>query len=72
MAQLTHLEEKLAEVTGLAMAAKAAGSKISKLTEKQDASLVATLQKMAEGGRRDGKALRESGRRFRGQEDSDS
>src|ERR1043166_6858311 len=48
MAELTHLEEKLAEVTGLAMAAKAAGSRISKLTEKQDASLVATLQKMAE------------------------
>jgi hypothetical protein len=47
MAELTYLEEKLAEVTGLAMAAKAAGSKISKLTEKQDASLVATLQKMA-------------------------
>jgi len=48
MAELTHLEEKLAEVTGLAMAAEAAGGKISKLTEKEDASLVATLQKMAE------------------------
>jgi len=48
MAELTHLEEKLAEVTGLAMAAQAAGSKISKLTEKQDASLVATLQRMAQ------------------------
>lgn len=47
MAELTHLEEKLAEVTGLAMAAEAAGGKISKLTEKQDKSLVATLQKMA-------------------------
>jgi hypothetical protein len=47
MAELTHLEEKLAEVTGLAMAAEAAGGKVSKLTEKQDASLVATLQKMA-------------------------
>jgi hypothetical protein len=47
MAELTHLEEKLAEVTGLAMAAEAAGGKISKLTEKQDASLVATLEKMA-------------------------
>ena len=48
MAELTHLEEKLAEVTGLAMAAEAAGSKISKLTEKEDKSLVATLQRMAE------------------------
>jgi hypothetical protein len=48
MAELTHLEEKLAEVTGLAMAAEAAGGKISKLAEKQDTSLVATLQKMAE------------------------
>jgi hypothetical protein len=48
MAELTHLEEKLAEVTGLAMAAETAGGKISKLAEKQDASLVATLQKMAE------------------------
>ena len=48
MAELTHLEEKLAEVTGLAMAAEAAGGKISKLTEKQDKSLVASLQQMAE------------------------
>ena len=48
MAELTHLEEKLAEVTGLAMAAEAAGGKISKLTEKQDTGLVATLHKMAE------------------------
>jgi hypothetical protein len=47
MADLTHLEEKLAEVTGLAMAAEAAGGKVTKLTEEQDASLVATLQKMA-------------------------
>jgi hypothetical protein len=48
MAELTHLEEKLAEVTGLAMAAEAAGGKISKLTENEDKSLVATLQQMAE------------------------
>ena len=38
MAELTHLEEKLAEVTGLAMAAEAAGGKISKLTEEEDES----------------------------------
>jgi hypothetical protein len=48
MAELTHLEEKLAEVTGLAMAAEAAGGKISKLTQKEDATLVGTLQRMAE------------------------
>lgn len=47
MAELTILEEKLAEVTGLAMAAEAAGGKVTKLTEKQDQDLVSTLQKMA-------------------------
>src|SRR4029078_7375905 len=47
MADLTHLEEKLAEVTGLAMAAEAAGGKVTKLTEDQDSGLVATLQTMA-------------------------
>jgi coenzyme F420-reducing hydrogenase alpha subunit len=47
MANLTNLEEKLAEVTGLAMAAEAAGGKITKLTEKKDADLAATLQQMA-------------------------
>ena len=47
MAELTHLEEKLAEVTGLAMAAEAAGGKVTKLTEEQDQDLVKTLQKMA-------------------------
>ena len=47
MAELTNLEEKLAEVTGLAMAAEAAGGKVTKLTEQEDASLVATLQRMA-------------------------
>jgi hypothetical protein len=48
MAELTILEEKLAEVTGLAMAAQAATSKVSKLTEEEDKSLVGTLQTMAE------------------------
>jgi len=47
MAELTNLEEKLAEVTGLAMAAEAAGGKITKLTEKEDADLAQTLQRMA-------------------------
>ncbi len=49
MAELTHLEEKLAEVTGLAMAAQAATAKVTKLTEADgDTDLVATLQQMAE------------------------
>ena len=47
MAELTNLEEKLAEVTGLAMAAEAAGGKVSKLTRQQDKDLVPTLQRMA-------------------------
>jgi hypothetical protein len=47
MAELTNLEEKLAEVTGLAMAAEAAGGKVSKLTQQQDKDLVSTLQRMA-------------------------
>jgi hypothetical protein len=49
MAELTNLEEKLAEVTGLAMAAQAAGGKVTKLTEEAaDQDLVSTLQKMAQ------------------------
>jgi hypothetical protein len=48
MAELTNIEEKLAEVTGLAMAAQAATAKVQKLTEGENESLVATLQTMAE------------------------
>jgi hypothetical protein len=48
MAELTKLEEKLAEVTGLALAAEAAGGKVTRLTEKADEDLVSTLEKMAE------------------------
>ncbi len=47
MAELTNLEEKLAEVTGLAMAAQAAGSKVGKLTKESDGDLAAELQEMA-------------------------
>ncbi len=46
MAELTTLEEKLAEVTGLAEAAQAATQKVESLLE--DDSLAATLQKMRE------------------------
>ena len=48
MAELTNLEEKLAEVTGLAMAAQTATDKVRKLTEEEDESLVEALQRMAE------------------------
>ena len=48
MAELTNLEEKLAEVTGLAMAAEAAGGKITKLTQRKDQDLASVLQRMAE------------------------
>jgi coenzyme F420-reducing hydrogenase alpha subunit len=47
MAELTNLEEKLAEVTGLAMAAENAGGKVTKLTSEKDADLAETLQRMA-------------------------
>jgi coenzyme F420-reducing hydrogenase alpha subunit len=47
MAELTNLEEKLAEVTGLAMAAEAAGGKITKLTQRKDQDLAGVLQQMA-------------------------
>jgi hypothetical protein len=44
MAELTVLEEKLAEVLGLAMAAKAATDKVSALTDEPDLST--TLERM--------------------------
>jgi hypothetical protein len=45
MAALTHLETKLGEVLGLAMAAKAATNKVEKLLP-GDAGLAATLKQM--------------------------
>ena len=48
MAELTNLETKLGEVTGLAKAAQVATAKVMKLTEEEDESLVAALQTMAE------------------------
>ncbi len=44
MAELTNLESKLGEVIGLAMAAQAAGDKISKMVE--DRTLLQTLKRM--------------------------
>jgi hypothetical protein len=46
MADLTKLESKLAEVTGLAMAAQVATKKVLGLTEGEDAALSAQLERM--------------------------
>jgi hypothetical protein len=48
MAELTNLESKLGEVTGLAMAAKVATSTVTKLARKDHKELVAGLKSMAE------------------------
>lgn len=47
MAELTHLEEKLAEVTGLAMAAKDSAAKVGKLAAEEDGDLAKALERMA-------------------------
>jgi len=48
VAELTTLESKLAEVTGLAMAARGSGLKVQKLAKQEDArDLVPTLDRMA-------------------------
>jgi hypothetical protein len=46
MAELTNLESKLGEVTGLAMAAKAATSKVTTLARKENKGLVVQLKRM--------------------------
>jgi coenzyme F420-reducing hydrogenase alpha subunit len=66
MAELTNLEEKLAEVTGLAQAAEAAGGKITKLTEKKDADLAETLQRMAHEARETADRCQEVASSFEG------
>ena len=48
MAELNVLEEKLAEVTGLAMAAKDSTKKVRQLTRGERDDLVATLDRMAQ------------------------
>jgi hypothetical protein len=48
MAELTNLESKLGEVTGLAMAAQVATGKVMKLADGEDSALVAALEKMRE------------------------
>jgi hypothetical protein len=48
MADLTNLESKLGEVTGLAMAAQVATGRVITLTKEEDAELVAALEKMRE------------------------
>jgi hypothetical protein len=46
MAELSNLESKLGEVTGLAMAAQVATGKVIKLAGGEDPALVAALEKM--------------------------
>ncbi len=46
MAELTKLEEKLAEVTGLAMAAQTATDEVKRLAESENGDLVPRLEKM--------------------------
>ena len=46
MAELTKLESKLGEVTGLAMAAQAATGKVSGLAEGEDETVRARLSQM--------------------------
>ena len=46
MAELTNLETKLGEVTGLAMAAQAATEKVVRLAEDEASELVPALQRM--------------------------
>ena len=48
MAELTKLESKLGEVTGLAMAAQAATKKVSNLAKEEHPELVSRLEKMNE------------------------
>ena len=48
MAELTKLETKLAEVTGLAMAAQAATEKVITLAKEEDPELISRLQQMHE------------------------
>jgi hypothetical protein len=51
MAELTNLESKLGEVTGLAMAAQAATAQVIELTKSEDPGLVAALEKMQQEAR---------------------
>jgi hypothetical protein len=48
MAEITTLEEKLAEVTGLARAAKDLSEKVAGLVEEEDESLAGRLRQMSE------------------------
>ena len=48
MAELTKLEAKLGEVTGLAMAAQAATKKVTSLAREEHPELVSRLERMHE------------------------
>jgi len=63
---LTNLESKLGEVTGLAMAAKAATSTVTKLAQGEAGDLVETLRQMAEEAAETEKRCTELGGSFEG------
>jgi hypothetical protein len=66
VAELTNLEEKLAEVTGLAMAARVAGSEVRKLTRRENEDLAAALQRMAQEAAQTEKRCKELAATFKG------
>ncbi len=66
MAELTNLEEKLAEVTGLAMAARVAGSEVQKLTKRENDDLASALQRMAEEAAQTEKRCKDLAGTFKG------
>ena len=69
MAEVNTLEEKLAEVLGLAQAAQGATEKVESLTD--DEEIQSKLQKMRAGGRGDRAPLHRRRRSARRQEDRD-
>jgi hypothetical protein len=66
VAELTNLESKLGEVSGLAMAAKAATSKVSTLARKDHKELVVQLERMHEEAAETERRCRELAGSFEG------
>ena len=60
MAELTTIEEKLAEVIGLAMAAQGATERVEKLLDRKQRPLAKQLQQMRKERRRPRSAARRS------------
>jgi len=71
MAELTILEAKLGEVTGLAMAAQAATKKVITLAKEEHPEVISSLERMNQEAA-ETTSLHRSRRNFRGQENGDS